>query len=189
MFGFAAISSLDLPDRRPQAAPRFDVQADGGLVEEQHPRPSAYRQRKLHTPLLAVAFVLLARALPEETVDSRHVTRDAAWGGLVLGLGGLARTVGLAFVPVGCLLLLFSLARRIQQGQRISLTLVLPLLPALPYAAVVFLSVFWSIYPERALDQSLELLKDLFIFWVLADVLQDRRNLRGALEREESVAR
>src|SRR5581483_11553989 len=60
-------------------------------------------------------------------------------------------------LPFGCLLLLFSLARRIQAGQRITAAAVLPLLPVLPYALVVLLSVFWSIYPERALDQSLEL--------------------------------
>ncbi len=87
----------------------------------------------LHTPLLALAFVLIARALPEEVADDRRVRRDAALGGLTLGLGGLARTVGLAFVPVACALLI---ARHRRRGIAPALILALAAaLPILPWAA------------------------------------------------------
>lgn len=86
----------------------------------------------LHTPLLALAFVLLARALPEEGAG-RDVGRVAALAGLVFGLGALARTVGLAFVPVAALLLV---ARHRRSGVRPAAALVLAaLLPIVPWAA------------------------------------------------------
>ncbi|HET7746274.1 MAG TPA: hypothetical protein VFM29_03175 [Vicinamibacteria bacterium] len=62
----------------------------------------------LHTPLLALGFVLLARLLPGEggpLPASRRLVAGAALAGLAFGLGGLARTVGLAFVPLAALLL------------------------------------------------------------------------------------
>jgi hypothetical protein len=61
----------------------------------------------LHTPLLALAFVLTARALPEGETGEDGVPRlrPAIAAGLAFGVGGLARTVALALVPVVALLL------------------------------------------------------------------------------------
>ncbi len=85
----------------------------------------------LHTPLLALAFVLLARAVPQE--EGRPARPwVAALAGLAFGLGGLARTVGLAFVPVGAALLLMRHRRR---GVGPAAALVLAaLLPVVPWA-------------------------------------------------------
>jgi 4-amino-4-deoxy-L-arabinose transferase-like glycosyltransferase len=86
----------------------------------------------LHTPLLALAFVLLARAIPEEG-GGRAVLPVAALAGLAFGLGGLARTVGLAFVPVGAALLLL---RHRGRGWKPAAALVLAAaLPIVPWAA------------------------------------------------------
>ena len=85
----------------------------------------------LHTPLLALAFVLLARAIPEEE-GGRDVLRVAALAGLAFGLGALARTVGLAFVPVGAALLLM---RHRGRGWKPAAALVLAAaLPIVPWA-------------------------------------------------------
>ena len=85
----------------------------------------------LHTPLLALAFVLLARAVPEQE-GGPAVLRVAALAGLVFGLGGLARTVGLAFVPVGAALLLM---RHRGRGWNPAIVLVLAAaLPVVPWA-------------------------------------------------------
>ena len=85
----------------------------------------------LHTPLLALAFVLLARAVPDEEGPPASL-RLAALAGLVFGLGGLARTVGLAFVPIGAALLLMRHGRR---GFRPAAALVLAAaLPIVPWA-------------------------------------------------------
>jgi 4-amino-4-deoxy-L-arabinose transferase-like glycosyltransferase len=85
----------------------------------------------LHTPLLALAFVLLARAVPEKE-GGPAVLRVAALAGLVFGLGGLARTVGLAFVPVGAALLLM---RHRGRGWKPATALVLAAaLPIVPWA-------------------------------------------------------
>jgi 4-amino-4-deoxy-L-arabinose transferase-like glycosyltransferase len=85
----------------------------------------------LHTPLLALAFVLLARVLPEEERQPAAV-RIAALAGLAFGLGGLARTVGLAFVPIGAAFILLRFRGR---GLKPALALVLAAaLPILPWA-------------------------------------------------------
>jgi 4-amino-4-deoxy-L-arabinose transferase-like glycosyltransferase len=87
----------------------------------------------LHTPLLALAFVLLARALPEEAEHGRPAAlRVAALAGLAFGLGGLARTVGLAFVPVAAAFLLMRYRGR---GWKPAAALVLAAaLPIVPWA-------------------------------------------------------
>jgi hypothetical protein len=83
----------------------------------------------LHTPLLALAFVLVARALPDDQGEEDVRTR-AALGGLALGLGGLARTVGLAFVPIACGLLLLRHRRRgIVPAALLALAAALPIVP------------------------------------------------------------
>jgi 4-amino-4-deoxy-L-arabinose transferase-like glycosyltransferase len=83
----------------------------------------------LHTPLLALAFVLLARAVPE--LEGRPAPlRVAALAGLAFGLGGLARTVGLAFVPIGAALLLMRYRRRgFQPAAALVLAAALPIVP------------------------------------------------------------
>jgi len=87
----------------------------------------------LHTPLLALAFVLLARTVPEEPGARTALVRGAALAGLAFGLGGLARTVGLAFVPVGAVLLL---TRHRRAGWKPAAALVLAAaLPIVPWAA------------------------------------------------------
>jgi 4-amino-4-deoxy-L-arabinose transferase-like glycosyltransferase len=86
----------------------------------------------LHTPLLALAFVLLARAIPEDERATPGL-RTAALAGLVFGLGGLARTVGLAFVPMGAALLLW---RHRGRGWKPAAALMLAAaMPILPWAA------------------------------------------------------
>lgn len=87
----------------------------------------------LHTPLLALAFVFLARALPEEAEHGRPAAlRVAALAGLAFGLGGLARTVGLAFVPVAAAFLLMRYRGR---GWKPAAALVLAAaLPIVPWA-------------------------------------------------------
>ena len=85
----------------------------------------------LHTPLLALAFVLLARAVPEGEGGSAAL-RGAALAGLAFGLGGLARTVGLAFVPIGAALLLM---RHRGRGWKPAAALILAAaLPIVPWA-------------------------------------------------------
>jgi 4-amino-4-deoxy-L-arabinose transferase-like glycosyltransferase len=62
----------------------------------------------LHTPLLALAFVLLSRAVPDAFAPGERpviAPRAAFAAGLAFGVGALARTVGLAYVPVAALLL------------------------------------------------------------------------------------
>jgi hypothetical protein len=84
----------------------------------------------LHTPLLALAFVLVARALPDQEDAPRDVRARAALGGLALGLGGLARTVGLAFVPVACALLVLRHRRRgVVPAALLALAAALPIVP------------------------------------------------------------
>ena len=84
----------------------------------------------LHTPLLALAFVLIGRALPEDDDGGRRVRWTAALGGLALGLGGLARTVGLAFVPVACALLVLRHRRRgVVPAVALALAAALPIVP------------------------------------------------------------
>jgi tetratricopeptide (TPR) repeat protein len=83
----------------------------------------------LHTPLLALAFVLLARLLPERDGDP-PAWRAAFLAGLVFGLGGLARTVGLAFVGPAALLLLARYRRRgVSAAVAFVLAAALPIVP------------------------------------------------------------
>ena len=85
----------------------------------------------LHTPMLTLAFVLLARAMPDER-DAPQALRAATLAGLAFGLGALARTVGLAFVPVGAVLLL---VRGRGRGWKPAAALVLAAaLPIVPWA-------------------------------------------------------
>jgi hypothetical protein len=89
----------------------------------------------LHTPLLALAFVLAARALPERAYGDRSVpgVGPALAAGLAFGVGGLARTVGLAFVPVVALFLVARGRRRALPAA--AAFLLAAALPVVPWAA------------------------------------------------------
>ena len=83
-------------------------------------------------------------------------------------------------LPIGLGLILASLGRKLLAGERIELSTFRDLYPAIPYTLVVLLSWLWSAVPERALYAGIGLLKDLLVFWVLADVLRHPWSLRRA---------
>jgi putative inorganic carbon (hco3(-)) transporter len=84
--------------------------------------------------------------------------------------------------PFSILLIINSLARKLLAGERIGLANFRDLAVTLPYAAVVLLSPFWSAFPGRAFTVGGNLLKDLVIYWIIADTVRTGRALKRAMQ-------
>jgi putative inorganic carbon (hco3(-)) transporter len=84
-------------------------------------------------------------------------------------------------VPFAIGLLGVALARRLVAGERIGAATFRGLLPVLPYVAVVVASIAWSAFPDRALTTAVGLLKDVLIFWVIAETLRRPGTLKAGL--------
>lgn len=84
--------------------------------------------------------------------------------------------------PIAAVLLAVSLVKKILSGEKINFHTFGDLALAMPYVAVVSLSPLWSAVPSRAFNVTGILLKDIVIFWMLADAFRDRRVLLRASE-------
>ena len=84
-------------------------------------------------------------------------------------------------VPFALGLLGIALGRRLLAGERIGLATFGGLLPVLPYVGVVVASIAWSAFPDRALGTAAGLVKDVLIFWVIAETLRRPPALKAGL--------
>jgi putative inorganic carbon (hco3(-)) transporter len=84
--------------------------------------------------------------------------------------------------PFSIFLIANSLVRKLLAGERIGLATFRDLAITLPYAAVVLLSAFWSAHPGRAVTVGGNLLKDLIIYWIIADTIRTARALKRAMQ-------
>ena len=83
-------------------------------------------------------------------------------------------------LPFGALLIGVSLIRKLVQGERITSSTFKDIYPSLPYVLVVLLSGLWAAFPGVAFASAATLVKDVFIFWVLADTLRGPWSVKGA---------
>lgn len=84
--------------------------------------------------------------------------------------------------PLAALLLGSSLLKKLMAGQPLGFRTFGDLALALPYTSVVALSTLWSAFPARSLTNVNILVKDLVIFWMLADSFRNPRTLLRAAE-------
>jgi putative inorganic carbon (hco3(-)) transporter len=83
-------------------------------------------------------------------------------------------------VPFAVVLLGYAMWRRLLAGERLGPKTFNTVFPLLPYLVVVSLSVIWSSFTDGALSTTIDLSKNLLIFWVLVELLHNQRTYKAA---------
>jgi putative inorganic carbon (hco3(-)) transporter len=81
-------------------------------------------------------------------------------------------------VPFAIALILLACAQRLARGERIDASTFRRMWPMAPYVLIVAGSALWATEPDLSLTALGDLIKNVLIFWVLAELITDTRTLR-----------